>query len=332
MHSSRTAETHGLRSRREVFAQQADHHDVVVLTLGVERPTSTTLDHETELLVECEGGLVERVDVALTPLVSELHEVEPEQEGDRLVADPLAAVWREQSDAVREHAVPAISPPDADAARHVSCTRLDDQEGCVVIAHPVHELFEPLAGHLDRTWQVRLPRSTLTVGVPVPMKHVEIVHRRRAQPDELAGEPVHLPVVVHEVILALGQRRATGSSAHAGRHTLPRMDLGWTIDIDAAGDPADAGEGFDERLAAFERALEPYGGAVAGSQEIGRFGARFSLDTTSVNPVEVLEEGLLIFHDAAVDAELPAWQVVRCEILTYEEDQATEADEATEEP
>jgi hypothetical protein len=30
-----------------------------------------------------------------------------------------------------------------------------------------------------------------------------------------------------------------------------------------------------------------------------------------------------VFHDAAIAAGLPAWQVVRCEILTYDEDEAT---------
>jgi hypothetical protein len=105
------------------------------------------------------------------------------------------------------------------------------------------------------------------------------------------------------------------------------MDQGWTIDIDAFGDPADADDRYHEQLAAFERALEPYSGAVAGSEQRDRYGARFSLDTPSVNPVEVLEEGLHIFHDAAVDAELPAWQIVRCEILTYEEDEATQTEE-----
>jgi len=102
------------------------------------------------------------------------------------------------------------------------------------------------------------------------------------------------------------------------------MDLGWTIDIDAVGDPDDTDDAYDEHLGAFERALEPYGGAVLGSREHGRYGARFSLDSESVNPVEILEEGLLVFHDAAVDAELPAWQVVRCELLTYAEDEAGE--------
>ena len=102
------------------------------------------------------------------------------------------------------------------------------------------------------------------------------------------------------------------------------MELGWTIDIDAVGDPADADEHYEEQLAAFEALLEPYSGAVAGSQQRDRYGARFSLDTESVNPIDVLEQGLLVFHDAAIDAKLPAWQVVRCEILTYEEDEATE--------
>jgi hypothetical protein len=101
-------------------------------------------------------------------------------------------------------------------------------------------------------------------------------------------------------------------------------EQGWTIDIDAVGDPADADDGYDDRVAAFEAALEPYSGAVAGSDQRNRYGARFSLDTTSVNPIDVLEQGLDVFHDAAVAVGLPAWQVVRCEILTYEEDEATE--------
>ena len=105
------------------------------------------------------------------------------------------------------------------------------------------------------------------------------------------------------------------------------MEPGWTIDIDASGDSADAGPDFDEQLVAFEHALEPYSGAVAGSTDEGRFGARFSIDTASVNPIEVLEAGLDVFHDAAVEAGLPPWQVVRCEILTYEEDEASEASE-----
>ena len=100
------------------------------------------------------------------------------------------------------------------------------------------------------------------------------------------------------------------------------MDDGWTIDIDAAGDAADADATFDDRLAAFERALAPWSGAVAGSDSRDHFGARFSYDTDGVSPVQVLEEGLDIFHGAATEAGLPAWQVVHCEILTYAEDDA----------
>jgi hypothetical protein len=105
------------------------------------------------------------------------------------------------------------------------------------------------------------------------------------------------------------------------------MDDGWTIDIDAAGDPAEADEHFDDRLTEFEHALEPWSGAVAGTSDRDHFGARFSYDTDSINPVQVLEEALDIFHDAAVAAGLPAWQVVRCEILTYTEDDARDGDE-----
>ena len=63
---------------------------------------------------------------------------------------------------------------------------------------------------------------------------------------------------------------------------------------------------------------------MAGSEAHDRYGARFSLDTESVNPIDVLEQGLDVFHDAAVAVGLPAWQVVRCEVLTYEEDEATD--------
>jgi hypothetical protein len=105
------------------------------------------------------------------------------------------------------------------------------------------------------------------------------------------------------------------------------MDDGWTIDIDAAGDPDDADEHFDDRLVEFERALEPWAGGVAGSDAHDHFGARFSYDTDSVNPVQVLEDALDIFHGAASEAGMPAWQIVRCEILTYAEDDARSADE-----
>ena len=81
-----------------------------------------------------------------------------------------------------------------------------------------------------------------------------------------------------------------------------------------------------DRMVEFEQALEPWGGAVAASDARDHFGARFSYDTDAINPIQVLEEGLDIFHDAASAAGLPAWQVVRCEILTYAEDDARDAE------
>lgn len=106
------------------------------------------------------------------------------------------------------------------------------------------------------------------------------------------------------------------------------MDQGWTIDIDAAGDPAIATDEFDAQVQRLTELLEPHGGAISSSDRRDRFGARFSLDTESVNPVEVLEDGLFVFHDAAADAGLPPFQVVRCEILTYAEDDATSDDDS----
>jgi hypothetical protein len=105
------------------------------------------------------------------------------------------------------------------------------------------------------------------------------------------------------------------------------MQDGWTIDIDANGTPEEIASVFDEQLAAFERALEPYSGAAATNDERDRYGARFSFDTDSINPVDVLEQGLDVFHGAAAAAGLPAWQVVHCEILTYAEDDATASED-----
>lgn len=109
----------------------------------------------------------------------------------------------------------------------------------------------------------------------------------------------------------------------------PSVD-GWTVDIDVAGEVTDLPE-FEASLLSFEEVLTPYGGAAAGSAAEGRYGARFSLDTTEEDPAEVLEHGLLIFRDAAFAADLPRWAVVRCEVLTYAEDDLRSAAEAVDE-
>jgi len=103
---------------------------------------------------------------------------------------------------------------------------------------------------------------------------------------------------------------------------------GWTIDVDAVGESIGDEEEFDRRLLAFEEALARYGAAVATNARRDRYGARFSLDTDSVSPVDVLEQGLAIFHDAADEVGMPVWQVVHCEVLTYAEDDAEDDDDS----
>jgi hypothetical protein len=109
------------------------------------------------------------------------------------------------------------------------------------------------------------------------------------------------------------------------------VETGWTVDIDVAGDATDTdsdADTFAARLTVFEEVLEPYGGAAAGSDDGDRYGARFSIDTSEDDPAEVLEHALLIFRDAAFAAELPRWPIVRCEILTYDEDDRRSEEDA----
>jgi len=105
------------------------------------------------------------------------------------------------------------------------------------------------------------------------------------------------------------------------------VETGWTVDIDVAGDATDTDDTFTEKVVAFEEVLEPYGGAAAADDAGDRYGARFSIDTSEEDPAEVLEHALLIFRDAAFAAELPRWPVVRCEILTYAEDDLRSAED-----
>ena len=105
------------------------------------------------------------------------------------------------------------------------------------------------------------------------------------------------------------------------------METGWTVDIDVAGDATDTDDAFAAKVVAFEEVLEPYGGAAAADDAGDRYGARFSIDTSEEDPAEVLEHALLIFRDAAFAADLPRWPVVRCEILTYAEDDLRSAED-----
>ena len=107
-------------------------------------------------------------------------------------------------------------------------------------------------------------------------------------------------------------------------------EAGWTVDIDVAGDaPFGSRADFDAHFDAFADALATYDGAVATNDDRTRYGARFSLATDEINPVAVLELGLDVFHEAALSTGMPGWQVVRCEILTFDEDDAEPLDDDT---
>ena len=107
------------------------------------------------------------------------------------------------------------------------------------------------------------------------------------------------------------------------------QEAGWTVDIDVANDATRGSRAdFDAHFDAFAGALAPYDGAVATNDDRTRYGARFSLTTDEINPVAVLELGLDVFHEAAFSSGMPGWQVVRCEILTFDEDDAEPGDDA----
>ena len=108
------------------------------------------------------------------------------------------------------------------------------------------------------------------------------------------------------------------------------QESGWTVDVDVAGDgPTGSRAEFDACFDAFADALASYDGAVATNDDRTRYGARFSLATDEINPVAVLELGLDVFHEAVFSSGMPGWQVVRCEILTFDEDDAEPGDDDT---
>lgn len=107
---------------------------------------------------------------------------------------------------------------------------------------------------------------------------------------------------------------------------------GWTIHVDAAGtSPATDGD-FDEQLGTLMELLVDHGGAVSGGQDHGRYGATFSMNFPTDLPagadlVEPFEDiaaaagqwACIHFRTVAEKAGLPAWPIVRLEVLTDDE-------------
>jgi hypothetical protein len=103
----------------------------------------------------------------------------------------------------------------------------------------------------------------------------------------------------------------------------PEGRPGWAATIECASDPAGADERFVDQLDDFVDALLPVGGAVSATVDpADRFSATFSVYTDSNSVTEVVEVALAIFLKAAVKADLPPWPVVRCEVMTFAEQDA----------
>lgn len=100
------------------------------------------------------------------------------------------------------------------------------------------------------------------------------------------------------------------------------MRPGWTIHVEIAGDPNAADHRFEDQLCDLVDALADHGGAVSGSTNHDRYGATFSIDTDSPCVTEIIDQALLVFHEAAIKADLPPWPVVRCDVMTYAEHDA----------
>jgi hypothetical protein len=94
-------------------------------------------------------------------------------------------------------------------------------------------------------------------------------------------------------------------------------ELGWTVTIDAAGDPVDR-DVYDSALEQLLEELVPWSGSVHRSTARDRIGATFSV----VAPGDAhgaAAVGLRVFSAACQRASVPLWSVVRLEVLTFAE-------------
>jgi hypothetical protein len=94
---------------------------------------------------------------------------------------------------------------------------------------------------------------------------------------------------------------------------------GWTATIVCAGDPVGAGDEFEAQLEDFIEALDHCGGSVSATTDRTYFGATFSIYTDKTMVAEVVDQALLVFHEAMVKSDLPQWPVVRCDVMTFAE-------------
>jgi hypothetical protein len=113
------------------------------------------------------------------------------------------------------------------------------------------------------------------------------------------------------------------------------MHEGWTVTIEAAGtdpagtDPADLTT-FPDAIDALVDGLHDHGGAVSSSTDSTRYGATFTWNAPAIRQAALLghmndaadetaHDALHYFRAAAERAGLPAWPIVRLEVVTWSE-------------
>jgi hypothetical protein len=95
----------------------------------------------------------------------------------------------------------------------------------------------------------------------------------------------------------------------------PTDGRGWHAQIDAAG-RAELHETASERLL---EELHPFGGCVSSTTAGDRYGATFTVTYESVDALTATSLAESIFAGAVARAGLPAWPIVRLEVLTFDE-------------
>jgi len=99
-------------------------------------------------------------------------------------------------------------------------------------------------------------------------------------------------------------------------------DHGWAATIEVASPSPAAPTDFDDLLVNLLEELVEHAGAVSCATARDRYGATFSVDVDEADPATAFIEARAIFTAASGRAGLPAWPIVRLELLTVAEQEA----------
>jgi hypothetical protein len=111
----------------------------------------------------------------------------------------------------------------------------------------------------------------------------------------------------------------TGGKARPDHGQDERQATEWVVRIECAGNALLADGRFADKLADLEVALRAHEGVVHSSPTPNRFGATLTVRSDTPCVTEATLEAVAVFLTKAEQALLPPWPVVRCEIMTSEE-------------